>query len=114
MIKFTILLRRRSGMSHDDFVAYHRDTHASLFMSVKAVKDNVRRYVQQHTVEVDLPGMPGPTFDGVTELWFDDVASIGAVFGDSEYLAVIRPDEARFCDMDGCEFLVTAENVVSA
>jgi len=112
VIKFTILLRRHPDMTHDEFVTYHREQHAPLFMSVTAVQDNVRRYVQQHTVDVELPGLPGPTFDGVTELWFDSIEGIGRVFGDPEYLAVIRPDEARFCDMHGCGFLVTTENVV--
>lgn len=114
MIKFTILLRRRPGMTPADFVAHHRERHAPLFLSIAAVQENVRRYVQQHVVAVDLPGMPGPAFDGVTELWFDDVAGIGRVFQDPEYLAVIRPDEELFCDMHGCEFLVTEENVVHA
>ena len=45
MIKFTILLRRREGTSHDEFVAYHRDQHAPLFMSMPVVQQHVRRYV---------------------------------------------------------------------
>lgn len=113
MIKLTILLRRNPMLTHDAFVAYHREKHAPLFMSVPAVKDNVRRYVQQHTSTVELPGLPEPTFDGVTELWFDDIEGIGGVFANPEYLAVVRPDEARFCDMLGCEFLVTTENFVN-
>ena len=38
MIKFTILLRRNPDMTHAEFVTYHREQHAPLFMSVKAVQ----------------------------------------------------------------------------
>ena len=48
MIKMTILLRRKPEMSHDEFVAYHRNQHAPLFISLAEVKQHVRRYVQCH------------------------------------------------------------------
>ena len=112
MIKFSILLRRRPGMTHEEFVAYHREQHAPLFMSMPVVKENVRRDVQQHTVDVTLPGLPPTTIDGVTELWFDDVESIAAVFTAESYLATVRPDEAKFLDLELCEFLVTTEHPV--
>ena len=112
MIKFTILLRRNPEMTHAQFVAYHRDQHAPLFMSMPVVQANVRRYVQQHTLDVGLPGLPPTTIDGVTELWFDDVESIGTVFTDPSYLEVIRPDEANFLDLHGCEFIVSEEHTV--
>ena len=113
MIKFTILLRRNPAITHAAFVEHHKTVHAALFMSVPAVQAHVRRYVQQHAIEVELPGLPPARYDGITELWFDDVAGIGAVFGDGEYLARIRPDEAKFLNLQGCDFLVTEENPVA-
>lgn len=112
MVKFTILLRRRPGLTHAQFVDYHRTTHAPLFLSVDVVKEHVRRYVQQHSLDVDLPGLPPTTIDGVTELWFDDVDSIAAVFTAESYLGTIRPDEARFLDLPACEFIVSDEHPV--
>lgn len=109
MIKFTILLRRRPGMSHADFVTYHRENHAPLFMSMPVVAAHVRRYTQQHTIEASLPGLPPTTIDGITELWFDDVESIAAVFTAESYLETIRPDEAEFLDLEHCEFIVSDE-----
>ena len=82
-------------------------------MSVAAVRAHVRRYVQQHAVAVELPGLPPAKYDGITELWFDDVAGIGAVFGDAEYMARIRPDEESFLDLHGCDFVVSEETVVA-
>ena len=36
MIKMTILLRRKAGVSHDEFVSCHRNKHAPLFSWVAA------------------------------------------------------------------------------
>lgn len=112
MIKFSILMPRNPTMTHEQFVVYHQQQHALLFMSIPAVKDNVRRYVQQHPVPLEGLDLPLVAVDGITELWFDDAQGIANVFTDPEYLRVIRPDEAKFCDLDGCTFSVTTENVV--
>ncbi|TDN40284.1 EthD family reductase [Hymenobacter sp. UV11] len=112
MVKFTILLRKRPEMTHEEFVQYHRTKHAPLFMSVPAVQQHVRRYVQGHTIPLVLPGMPPFAYDGTTELWFDTHEDIAKVFGDEEYLRLIRPDEMKFLDLHGCGFLLLAEHVV--
>ena len=82
MIKFTILLTRKPSLTHEQFVDHRRNVHASLFMSVPAVRANVRRYVQQHALPVKLPSLPPVKYDGITELWFDDVDGIAKVFTD--------------------------------
>ena len=112
MIKFTILLRKRADLSHEEFVQYHKTQHAPLFMSLPEVQHYVRRYVQGHTLPLDLPGLPAPAYDGTTELWFDAVEDIAKVFAAPRYLEIIRPDEAKFLDLAGCGFLVLAENPV--
>lgn len=112
MIKFTILLARKLSLTHDQFVDYHRNAHAALFMSVPVVQATVRRYVQQHTLPVTMPGMPPARYDGITELWFDDVDALAHCFSDEEYLVRIRPDEASFLDLERCDFLVTEETPI--
>ena len=109
MIKFSILLRRHPSMTHDAFVAYHRQMHAPLFCALPEVRRHVRRYVQCHTVPIDLPGLPPVTFDGITELWFDDAAGLEAVFTADGYMQTIRPDEAKFLDLQACEFVLSTE-----
>ena len=112
MIKFTILLTRKSALTPEQFVDHHRNVHAPLFMSVPVVKETVRRYVQQHGVAADLPDMPPVKYDGITELWFDDVEALGLCFSDPEYLARVRPDEESFLDLHRCDFVVSTEHVV--
>ena len=58
------------------------------------------------------PGLPAPLFDGMTELWFDDAASIGKVFDAESYLSIIRPDEEKFLELPACGFLISTENPV--
>ncbi len=82
-------------------------------MATPVVRETVRRYVQQHALPVELPGMPPPKYDGITELWFDDVESLGRCFSDPEYMARVRPDEEAFLDLHGCDFLVSEENAVA-
>ena len=75
------------------------------------MRQHVRRYVQSHTVPAAVAGLSLVTFDGITELWFDDAAGLAAVFTADRYLATIRPDEAKFLDLNGCEFILSAETV---
>ena len=114
MIKFTILLTRKSGLTHAQFVEHHKTVHAQLFMSVSVVKETVRRYIQQHGIPVELPGMPPVKYDGITELWFDDIEALARCFSDAEYLALVRPDEESFLDLHACDFVVSTENRVVA
>jgi uncharacterized protein (TIGR02118 family) len=114
MIKFTILLVRKPSLTHAEFVEHHKLVHANLFMSLPVVKETVRRYVQEHALPVELPGLPPVKYDGITELWFDDVEALARCFSDAEYMARIRPDEESFLDLHACDFIVSTENVVAA
>ncbi|WP_174279753.1 EthD domain-containing protein [Sphingomonas bacterium] len=113
MIKFTILLTRKSSLTREAFVDHHRNRHAALFMSVPAVQQTVRRYVQQHAIDATLPGMPPARYDGITELWFDDVDALARCFSDPVYLERIRPDEESFLDLHACDFVISTENAVA-
>ncbi len=112
MIKMTILLRRKPEMTHDEFVAHHRNQHAPLFSALAEVKQHVRCYVQCHATGDPLPGLPDNGIDGTTELWFDNIAGLAGVFQSPNYMATIRPDEEKFLDLHACEFLVGTEHEI--
>ena len=99
-------------MSHEDFVKYHKYTHATLFTSVPEVAMYVRRYSQYHSLKENIPGLPPPLYDGITEIWFDDVESIGKVFTAKRYLEIVRPDEEKFLSIHDCSFLISTEFLV--
>lgn len=114
MIKFTAMLVRHPSLTHDQFVAHHRTAHAAPFMDLPASRQNVRRYVQSHDLQLQLPGMPASRYDGMTEIWFDDVAGFAAVFASDQYLATVRPDEESFLDLGAGDTSLTTETVVHA
>ncbi len=112
MIKLIILSRRKAGTTHEQYVEHHREQHAPLFTSQTAVKQNVRRYVQNHTTSDHLEGRSMAPYDGVVEMWFDDMDGVRAVFESEEYKQNIVPDEDTFLDRQGRMMLFATENVV--
>ena len=112
MIKFSILLRKRGDFTHEEYVQYHKNNHAPLFLSLPEVQQYVRKYVQCYADPATLPGLPPPAYDGITELWFNDREAIAKLFSAPRYLEIIRPDEEKFLDLPGCGFLICTENQV--
>jgi uncharacterized protein (TIGR02118 family) len=107
-------------MSPEEFQTYWRETHAPL-VAERAETLGIRRYVQDHTS--DLPdvhallqgrngGSPEP-FDGVAELWFDSLDTMGrddpAV---AQANADLLEDERNFIDLPNSPLWIAEENVV--
>ena len=78
MIKLVFCLRRKPGTTRQEFQRYWREQHATL-VAERAEVLGIRRYVQDHTADLDAlhealqarnGGSPVP-YDGVAELWFD-------------------------------------------
>ena len=120
MIKLTFCLRRLDGMSRADFQTYWRETHAPLVASV-ADTLNIRRYVQQHTVDdaINDPirasrGGP-PAYDGVAELWWDSLEALAAAVATPQGRragAELLEDERRFIDLARSPIFLAEEHVV--
>ena len=107
MRTLTILLKRNSRISHEDFLWYYQHEHAKLFISLAAVRENVRRYDQFHALPIAMPGLPIPEYDGTAELWFDDAQSMFDVFTANDYLETVRPAERKFLDLPACGVLIS-------
>jgi uncharacterized protein (TIGR02118 family) len=106
VVKLLFCLRRRDGMSRDEFEAYWRGTHAPLVRSHAEVL-GIRRYVQSHSVpdaiSVAMAGARNPPepYDGVAELWFESLDAVGAAVATPEGRAAavaLFEDEQRFID----------------
>jgi uncharacterized protein (TIGR02118 family) len=111
MIKLVACLRRKPGVSVNDFHSYWKDTHGPLVKGVPQFFRYVRKYVQGHTLNDPVPGFPpqAAPFDGVAELWFDSVADISKAFAEPRYMEIIRPDEQKFLDLANCSIFVVEE-----
>ena len=77
MFKMIILLKKRPGLTADEFAKYWLDTHAPLAQKMPGL----RRYVVN---VVRRPPNREPDYDGVVELWFDDVDSMKKAFNSPE------------------------------
>lgn len=111
MVKVIVAIVRRQGISVQAFHEHWRGPHARLVAACPASRQYIRRYIQCHTI----PGqgeLEDPEFDGVAELWFDSIDDKDRFFTDPDYIRDVRPDEARFADMQRTKFIVTQEEFV--
>jgi uncharacterized protein (TIGR02118 family) len=109
MIKLCIFLTRREDLTHEEFSEYWLNVHAPLLESLPEVQQYVRRYVQQEAVAGLPNGLPIAPFDGVAELWFDDLNGMTASLGSANYATVVAEDEINFLDRAKTTILLTKE-----
>ena len=102
MLKQLSIFRRREDLSQGAFRDYWRNRHPDVVTRLPGI----RRYVQNHVTGV-LRGDLG--WDGIAEVWFDDIHSMRANVG-SPVLADIRADEANFIAAGSMVSMVTAEH----
>jgi uncharacterized protein (TIGR02118 family) len=121
MVKLVFTLRRREGMTREDFQSYWREQHAPL-VKRHAEALHIRRYVQVHArdtpldeVVADARGSEPRYYDGVAELWWDSVEELLAAFSSEAGQAAggeLLEDEERFIDLPRSPIWFGEENVV--
>ncbi len=104
MLKTIYGLRRKQGMTLEEFQKYWLENHGPLVRSHAATL-GLKRYIQVHSRPPRTAPTPDPIrgqmlepFDGVAELWFDPASATGS---DEERRAAARAlaeDEAKFLD----------------
>lgn len=106
MIKVIEVVKRRPGMSVEDFRHHWRNVHGPVVARVPGL----RRYVQSPT---RLGGYRHgePAFDGIAEVSFDDKSALAAMMSSPE-LAAAKADEPNFIDTDSLIELVVDDIVV--
>jgi len=114
MIKLSILMVRRSDLTYEQFIQHWREVHGPLFAAQSESKQYVRCYIQDHRTGDALPGTTASNFDGIAEIWFDDISGAKAFFESDGYRQNVIPDEEAFMDRKRCELLYTHEHSVMA
>jgi len=119
VIKLTYCLRRRHDLTVEEFQRYWREVHAPL-VAERAEVLGIRRYVQAHTVHPGVNeamrgrnGGSPEAFDGVAELWFDDLD--GMASDDPDVLRAsgeLLEDERNFIDLAASPIFLTEEHPV--
>lgn len=105
MVKTITFIKRKPGLSIDDFGQYWGEKHAPIVTKLPGL----RRYVQCHTIPSGYRNGE-PAYDGVAEVWFDSTDAMRKGAQTPEYRA-IRADEPNFIDLTKIGFVITEERV---
>jgi uncharacterized protein (TIGR02118 family) len=95
MIKVIAFIKRKPGISHEEFVQHYEEVHAPLAMKHLTT---ISRYVRNYIVA--MPGTDEIDYDCITEFWYEDIEAAQASqdFVNSEAGQVIHDDEETFMD----------------
>ena len=110
MIKMIITIKRRDGMTHEEFVRYQREVHRPLLMAIPEARRYIRRFVVSYPIAA--PGYSGPDYDSVVEGWFDSMEDMDALYFSENFLKYVDPDHANFMDLSSYGRIVAEEEVV--
>lgn len=106
MIKLVYCIARRRGMAQEEFSRYWREVHGPIGRRIPGL----RRLVQSHRVP-DSADITARNFDGMAELWFDDLAALAAARRSPEWQAS-SADEANFIDRTRTALFLTEEQEI--
>ncbi len=106
VIKLIYCFRRRPDLTPAEFDAHWSRVHGAIGARIPGL----RRLVQSRAVPVPGDDRP-PDFDGVAELWFDDVDALLRARA-SEAWRAASLDEANFLDARSTAYVVTEERTI--
>ena len=72
----------------------------------------VYRYVQLQPIPETVPALQTALYDGVAEIWFDNLEDAAAMFTSDHYNTVVAKDEENFLDRSKTTFLYANEKVI--
>jgi uncharacterized protein (TIGR02118 family) len=104
VIKLICFVRRKEGMTADEFHRYWREEHGPLVARTK-MGSHVLRYEQNHVLRLNDDG---DGYDGVTIQWFESLDAFYASVMESDY-AEVQADMEKFLDTARIEFVLTEE-----
>lgn len=120
MVKLVYCVRKREDVSQAEFHRYWLEEHGPRARRhAKAI--HAARYVQSHTLDSKhnemLRGSRGasPAYDGITEMWWSDMAAFERSLNGEDALAAgveLLKDEAHFIDLEGSTLFLTEEHEI--
>ena len=106
MIKLVYCITKKPGLTDEEFFRYWKNVHGPIGARIPGL----RKLIQSH--RVILPGDErGPDYDGMAELWFDDVEALLASRESPEWRASSE-DEANFIDHKKVAYFVSEERII--
>ena len=106
MIKAISLLKRKPGISLEEFCKHYEEVHVPLAMKHFPFQKYARNYIAS-------PGAEELGFDCITEVWFETMkdCEAAAAFSTSKDYKVISDDEEKFMDRDKIVAFIVEERV---
>ena len=112
MIKVIAMMKRKGGITPEEFERYWYEDHAPLGFKVLPDDIRIQGYVQNYTIRTE--GDQEPEFDGLVEFCFDDMQTFQRWFvwfmGDGG--KVLRDDEKNFMDSSSVKLMLVEERVL--
>jgi uncharacterized protein (TIGR02118 family) len=106
MIKLVYCITKKAGLTDEEFFRYWENIHGPIGVRIP----RLRKLVQSHRVTV--PGDERqPDYDGIAELWFDNVGALLAARQSQEWKASTE-DEKNFIDHDKVAYFVSEEHII--
>jgi uncharacterized protein (TIGR02118 family) len=106
MIKLVYCITKKASLSDEEFFHYWKGVHGPIGARIPGL----RRLVQSHRLTV--PGDKSRSdYDGMAELWFDDVEAYLAARQSPEWTASSE-DEAHFIDHKRVAAFVSEEHII--
>jgi len=112
MFKLIALLKKKAGMSFEDFVEYYETTHAKLGVRVLPTAERYfRRYLSPFPA-AESGERQETDYDVITEVWFKDRATFEAAMSDLSDPVIaeeIAQDEEQLFDRSRIRFFTVEE-----
>ena len=106
MVKLVYCICRKPGLTRDEFIRYWAEVHAPIGARIPGLRQLV------HSYALAAPGdSRPPDFDGMAELWFDDLRAIIVARQSTEW-AASTADEANFVDLSRSAYFVCEQRQI--
>jgi hypothetical protein len=104
------MLPRRPDLSAQAFHDHWRHPHGTFGCKISTV----RHYVQSHQLPTAYLVEDQSTYEGIVEVWFDNVTDAANLPEHPTYRHYLVPDEPRFVDMDHMHAFFTHEQIIAS
>jgi uncharacterized protein (TIGR02118 family) len=106
MVKLVYCISRKAGLTREQFIRHWAEVHAPIGARIPGL----RRLVHSYAIPAPEDVRPAD-FDGMAELWFDDLAALMRARRSTEWQAS-SADEMHFIDPSRCAYFVSEEHKV--
>jgi uncharacterized protein (TIGR02118 family) len=105
MIKVVYCVTKKPGLTDEEFFYHWKNIHGPIGARIP----QLRKLAQSH--RISIPDVRPPDYDGVAELWFDDLESLLTARKSAEWKAS-TDDESNFIDPNKVAYFVSQEYIV--